>query len=105
MERQPRNGLLLEHETGGSYSEPPRICGAPSHHPSAARAALAAALLAAVCVAALAGPSFGAVEPRDDAAVQPRGGKYNGKTSQASVEPAFRKIAFRVKGRRITLTI
>jgi len=72
--------------------------------PSAARAALAAALLAAVCAAALAGPSFGAIEPRDDAAVQPRGGKYNGKTSQASVQPAFRKIAFRVKGRRITLT-
>jgi hypothetical protein len=78
----------------------------PRRVPSAARAraALAAAILAVVSVAALAGPSFGAVEPRDDAAVQPRGGKYNGKTSQESVEAAFRKIAFKVKGRKITLT-
>jgi hypothetical protein len=79
----------------------------PRRVPSAARTrpALAASILAVVCLAALAGPSFGAVESRDDAAVQPKGGKYNGKTSQVSVEAAFRKIAFKVKGRKITLTI
>lgn len=65
---------------------------------------MAAVVLAAVSLTAVAGPSFGALEARDDAAVQPRNGKYKGKTSQSSVEGAFRKIAFKVKGKRITLT-
>jgi hypothetical protein len=67
------------------------------------RALLAAFVCAAVTLTALAGPTFGET-PVPTAAVQPKGGKYNGKTAQASVEAPFRKIAFRVKGRRITLT-
>jgi hypothetical protein len=70
------------------------------------RRALFAALVccAAVSLTAVASPSLGAIEPRDDAAVQPRKGSYKGKTSQASVEGAFRQIRFSVKGKRITLT-
>jgi hypothetical protein len=64
---------------------------------------LAATILAAVLLTGAAS-SFGAIEPREDAAVQPRKGTYKGKTSQVSVEPAFRRITFKVKGRRITLT-
>ncbi|MGH2983160.1 MAG: hypothetical protein ACRDK5_02710 [Solirubrobacterales bacterium] len=63
---------------------------------------LAVVVLAAASLTAAAVPSFGET-PVPDAAVQPRGGKYKGKTSQASVEGAFRKIVFKVKGRRITL--
>jgi hypothetical protein len=75
--------------------------------PSAARAraAFAATTLAVVAAAILAGPSLGAVEPRNDASVQPRKGTYKGKTSQVSVEAPFRQIAFKVKGKRITLTV
>jgi hypothetical protein len=65
----------------------------------------AVVVLAAVSLTALAGPSFGALEPREDAAVQPRKGTYKGKTSQVSVEAPFRRIAFKVKGKRITLTV
>ena len=60
-----------------------------------------AALVCAVSLTAVAGASF---DGRDRAAVQPKNGKYKGKTSQSSVDGAFRKIAFKVKGRRITLT-
>jgi hypothetical protein len=54
---------------------------------------------------AVAAPSFGALEAQDAASVQPRKGTYKGKTSQASVEAPFRQIAFKVKGKRITLTV
>jgi hypothetical protein len=52
---------------------------------------------------AVAGPSFGAFEAHD-AAVQPRKGTFKGKTSQVSVAGSHRRIAFKVRGRRITLT-
>ncbi len=65
--------------------------------------AVAAAILA-VSFTAVASASFGALEAHDAAAVQPRKGAYKGKTTQASVEAPFRQIAFRVKGKRITLT-
>ncbi len=68
-----------------------------------ARALLASFICCAVTLTALAGPSFGEA-PVPNAVVQPKGGKYSGKTSQVSVEAPFRNIAFRVKGRRITLT-
>jgi hypothetical protein len=68
------------------------------------RALIAAVVCcAAVSLTAVAGPSFGETSV-PNAAVQPKGGKYEGKTSQSSVEGSFRKIAFKVKGRRITLT-
>jgi hypothetical protein len=67
-------------------------------------AVIAVAMMLAVSLTVLAGPSFGETPVRD-AAVQPRKGTYKGKTSQASVEAPFRQIAFKVKGKRITLTI
>jgi hypothetical protein len=73
---------------------------APMH----AAAVFVAAVVLAVSLTALAGPSFGETPVRD-AAVQPRKGTYKGKTSQASVEAPFRQIAFKVKGKRITLTV
>jgi hypothetical protein len=97
MERPARNRLLLQHETGGSLSEPPRICGAPSRLATAALVCCAASLIA------VAAPSFG-VTPVHEAAVQPKGGKYSGKTTQASVQGSYRRIRFTVKGKRIRLT-
>jgi hypothetical protein len=67
------------------------------------RLAIATAVCCAASLAAVAAPSLG-VTPVRDAAVQPKGGKYKGKTSQASVDGAFRRIRFTVKGSRITLT-
>jgi hypothetical protein len=67
-------------------------------------AVFAVAMMLAVSLTVLAGPSFGETPVRD-AAVQPRKGTYKGKTSQASVEAPFRQIAFKVKGKRITLTV
>jgi hypothetical protein len=67
-------------------------------------AVFAVAMMLAVSLTVLAGPSFGEAPVRD-AAVQPRKGTYKGKTSQASVEAPFRQIAFKVKGKRITLTV
>jgi hypothetical protein len=61
-------------------------------------------VLLAVVLATVASTSLAAPVASDAAAVQPKGGKYKGKTAQASVEAPFRKIAFQVKGRRITLT-
>jgi hypothetical protein len=58
---------------------------------------------AVVSLAAVASPSFADPEAESSASVQPRKGTYKGKTSQTSVEAAFRKIEFKVKGRRITL--
>jgi hypothetical protein len=70
----------------------------------AAAVFVAAAVIAAIALAGAAVPSFAA--PKDqDGKVQPRKGTFKGKTSQVSVEGPFRQIAFRVKGRRITLTI
>jgi hypothetical protein len=60
---------------------------------------------AAVSLTAVVAPSFGAPEAQDAASVQPRKGTYKGKTSQVSVEAPFRQIAFKVKGKRITLTV
>jgi hypothetical protein len=60
---------------------------------------------AAVALTAVAAPSLGAPVAEDSAAVQPRKGTYKGKTSQASVEAPFRQIAFKVTGKRITLTV
>jgi hypothetical protein len=73
---------------------------APLH----AAAVFVAAVVLTVSLTALAGPSFGKTPVRD-AAVQPRKGTYKGKTSQASVEAPFRQIAFKVTGKRITLTV
>jgi hypothetical protein len=67
-------------------------------------AVFAVAMMLAVSLTVLAGPSFGETPVRD-AAVQPRKGTYKGKTSQVSVEAPFRQIAFKVKGKRITLTV
>jgi hypothetical protein len=67
-------------------------------------AVFAVAMMVAVSLTALAGPSFGETPVRD-AAVQPRKGAYKGKTAQVSVEAPFRQIAFKVKGKRITLTV
>jgi hypothetical protein len=72
--------------------------------PMHAAAVFVAAVVLAVSLTALAGPSFGETPVRD-AAVQPLKGTYKGKTSQASVEAPFRQIAFKVKGKRITLTV
>jgi hypothetical protein len=70
----------------------------------AAAVFVAAAVIAAIALAGAAVPSFAA--PKDqDGKVQPRKGTFKGKTSQVSVEGPFRQIAFRVKGRMITLTI
>jgi hypothetical protein len=69
-----------------------------------ARILVALTSCAAVSLTAVASPSFGAPDAQEAAAVQPRKGTYKGKTSQVTVEGAFRKIAFKVNGRRITLT-
>jgi hypothetical protein len=67
------------------------------------RALFAFGCCAAVLLTALAGPSFGALEPREAAAVQPRKGTYKGRTSQVSVQGSFRQIRFKVKGNLIKL--
>jgi hypothetical protein len=87
MDRPAKNGSLL----GAARGAPLRL-------------SFAFLCCAAVSLTAVAAPSFGETPVRDAAAVQPRKGTYKGKTSQVAVEGAFRKIAFKVNGRRITLT-
>jgi hypothetical protein len=63
--------------------------------------------IAAAVAAAAVGLALAAPDPGSAAAVQPQKGTYGGKTSQRSVDTSFRRIEFKVNGKRtrITLTV
>jgi hypothetical protein len=65
---------------------------------------LALVVCAAVGFTAITGPSFGSDGPITRAVAKPRSGNYKGTTTQQSVVASARRITFRVKSRRITLT-
>jgi hypothetical protein len=69
--------------------------------PGISRAALGRVILASALLAALVSAGLGSGAA---AKLAVKGGKYSGKTTQQAVAPAYRKLEFKVKKGKVTLT-